>query len=71
MAGIGAKSDRLLGETVPVCDWLNLAPALRHGAHWNVLEEVLYQGLSQRVRTQDTRYNCLPHTNELMDRKIP
>lgn len=60
--GLVALAGFQLGEHVPVCDWLKQGPALRHGAHWNVLEEVLYQGFSQQLPVGRSGQPCRADT---------
>jgi mannosylglycerate hydrolase MGH1-like protein len=50
--GLVALAAMKVGDESSVLCWLSHAEPLRNGAHWNVLEEAVFQGLQQTVQTQ-------------------
>ena len=49
--GLVALAANKMGFRHTVASWICLARPLRHGAHWNVLEEAVYQALSTQITT--------------------
>ena len=48
--GMVALAASRTGATAPVLRWLDNAAPLRHGVHWNILEEAAFQSLCVRYR---------------------
>jgi hypothetical protein len=55
--GLVAATAAKLGDKATAQRWLQQATTLRHGKRWNILEEVIYQGLAAKY-TQPITQDC-------------
>ncbi len=62
--GLVAIAAQAAGIAEPALEWLDRSAPLRHGAHWNILEDAAFQALCTRHRRQSVACSSLPQGPE-------